>query len=267
MSRLKPFRDEMRATLVRVSAYVGGLAALSIFAAHVFDAAPVIAASEPAPRADWVEIERPHAAFTLTIPEAAEAPAGYAIRRHAAGGGRKDILSLGDAQGDAPYLRVEIYRPGRESVRFDDAGSEIAARAGELGPANAVHVQEPVDSKFGPLALVDFSTAGETPRHCLGFARSYDDPRLQISGWFCQGADKMIERAMLVCALDRLTLLSAGSEPKVAALFAKAELNRSFCGQRSTLMAATPKYRVLWAAIEQKQEKREDQKLRGRIAR
>ena len=52
----------------------------------------------------------------------------------------------------------------------------------------------------------------------------------------------MIERGTLACALDRLTLLAAGSEPKVGALFAQAELNRSYCGQRDPILAATPKY-------------------------
>jgi hypothetical protein len=42
-------------------------------------------------------------------------------------------------------------------------------------------------------------------------------------------------------------LLAAGSEPKIGALFAQAELNRSYCGQRSSLLAPTPKHRALWA--------------------
>jgi hypothetical protein len=59
------------------------------------------------------------------------------------------------------------------------------------------------------------------------------------------GAD-FVERSTLACALDRLTLLSAGSEAKVGALFAQAELNRSFCDQRNSLLAPTPKHRALW---------------------
>ena len=87
-----------------------------------------------------------------------------------------------------------------------------------------------------------FETSKGTPRHCLGFVRAYDDPRLQLSGWFCQGGEPISSSATLACALDRLTLLSAGSEPKVGALFAQAELNRSFCGQRDPILASTPKY-------------------------
>jgi len=57
-------------------------------------------------------------------------------------------------------------------------------------------------------------------------------------------------------ALDRLTLLSADSEPKVAALFAQAELNRSYCGQRNPIPATTPKYHRLWKALTNRTEAR-----------
>ena len=50
---------------------------------------------------------------------------------------------------------------------------------------------------------------------------------------------------MLACALDRLTLLSAGSAPKGGALFALAELNCNFCGQLDPILTATSKYHLL----------------------
>ncbi len=100
-----------------------------------------------------------------------------------------------------------------------------------------------------------FDTSIGIARHCLGFVRAYDDPRLQLSGWFCRGGES-IRRSTLACALDRLTLLSAGSEPKVGALFAQAELNRSFCGQHDPILAATPKYKLLWKALATRPEPR-----------
>jgi hypothetical protein len=99
-------------------------------------------------------------------------------------------------------------------------------------------------------------TSTGTQRSCLGFVRAYRDPRLQLSGWFCRGGSEPIEQSMLACALDRLTLLAAGSEPKVGALFAQAELNRSFCGQRDPILAATPKYHLLWKALANRPEPR-----------
>ena len=242
---LHSWRADLPATLVRILAYLGGIAVLSIFAAQIFRSPPATRdAQNHTP--EWTEIERPFPAFALSIPEATDVPSSYVIRRHAEGGGRKDILALGKPDGDAPYLQVEIYRPGSEIRRFAAARAEIAAAAAALGPVALQSEAEPLASKFGPLSIVTFETSKGAPRHCLGFVRDYDDPRLRLSGWFCQGGADFIERSMLACALDRLTLLSAGSEPKVGALFAQAELNRSFCGQRNPLLAPTFKYRALW---------------------
>ncbi len=178
----------------------------------------------------------------------------FAATRKAAAARISSRLARPDSA--APYLQVEIYRPGSEIRRFAGPKAEIAAEADALGPVALRHEEEPLASKFGPLEIVAFETSKGTPRHCLGFVRAYDDPLLQLSGWFCQGGADFIERSTLACALDRLTLLSAGSEPKVGALFAKAELNRSFCGQRDPILASTPKYKLLWKALANRPEPR-----------
>ena len=243
---LHSWRDELPSAFVRILAYMGGIAVLSIAAAHVFQSPSVISPITPVNPPEWIEVERPIPAFLLSIPEAATVPASYAIRRHAEGGGRKDILTRGEPDGTAPYLRVEIYRPGSEIGDFATPLDTIAASAAALGPVNINRDDEPLDSKFGPLTIVTFDASIGAPRQCLAFVRAYSDPRLQMSGWFCQGS-AAIERVTLACALDRLTLLAAGSEPRIGALFAQAELNRSYCGQRNSLLAPTPKHRALWA--------------------
>jgi hypothetical protein len=245
---LHSWREELPAHFVRALAYVGGLAALSMAAAQFFQSPPVTNAITPVHHSDWIEIERPFPAFALSIPEAVGQPSSYAIRRHAEGGGRKDILSLGDPDALTPYLQMEIYRPGSEPVKSAGPAAAIADSAALLGPVAVTSLDEPLASKFGPLTVVSFETSVGAPRQCLGFVRAYGDPNLRLSGWFCQSGG-LVPRSTLACALDRLTLLAAGSEPKVGALFAQAELNRSFCGQREPLMAATPKYRVLWQAL------------------
>lgn len=124
------------------------------------------------------------------------------------------------------------------------------------GPVEVQHRDKQLASKFGPFDIVSFLTSKSTPRSCLGFVRAYSDPRVQLSGWFCQGGTAFVEQSTLACALDRLTLLSAGSEPKVDALFAQAELNRSYCGQRDPILAATPKYHLLWKGLANRREAR-----------
>jgi hypothetical protein len=252
---LQSWRDELPSSFVRVLAYLGAVALLSIGAARVSQP-PVINTVEPIHQSEWLQIEKPFPAFALSIPEAADVPASYTIRRHVEGNGRKDILTLGDPDDAGPYLQVEIYRPGTEIRRFSDPKAEIISGAGALGPVEVKTADESLASKFGPLTIVSFVTSKGTLRSCIAFVRAYRDPRLQLSGWFCQGGTEFIERSTLACALDRLTLLSAGSEPKVGALFAKAELGRSYCGQRDPILAATPKYHLLWKALANRPEPR-----------
>jgi len=246
---LHSWRDELPTALVRLLAYLGGAGLLSIAAAQFFQSATVLETIKSSPRSEWIEVDRPFPAFALAIPEAADAPLAYAIRRHAQGGGRKDILTLGDPDGTAPALRVEIYRAGSEVTAFAGPEATIAGAAAAMEPADLRREDEPLASKFGPLTILTFEAKKNAARRCLAFVRDFDDPQLQLSGWFCQGGD-FIERSTLACALDRLTLLAAGSEPKIGALFAQAELNRSYCGQRDTILAPTPKYHLLWKALE-----------------
>jgi hypothetical protein len=245
---LRSWREDISNAIVRWFAYLCGIAVLSIAAAHIFEARPAMDASNSAQPPEWVEIVKPFPAFALAIPEAADVPAHYTIRRHRQGGGGKDILTLGEPNGVDPYLQVEIYRPGSEINRFAAPAATIIADAAALGPVDLQLSAGPLVSKFGPLTVIPFTTLKGTLCHCLGFVRAFDNPMLQLSGWFFRGGE-FIERATLACALDRLTLLAAGSEPKVGALFAEAELHRSFCGQRDPILAETPKYKLLWKAL------------------
>jgi hypothetical protein len=158
---------------------------------------------------------------------------------------------------------LEIYRPGQELRRFGDAVSEITARTAELGGPYALKPAEAIESKFGRVSTFDFTaSAGARPRNCLGFARAFEDPRLQMAGWYCKGAKEVVDRKTLVCALDRLTLLMAASEPKVSELFARAELDRKFCAQKPAPHATksnTAIKRTDWL------DAPKEPKLRGRV--
>ncbi|HJY16992.1 MAG TPA: hypothetical protein VJ353_05120, partial [Xanthobacteraceae bacterium] len=131
------------------------------------------------------------------------------------------------------------------SERFIDAPSEIAARIVGFTITDDVKPAGQIDSKFGVVSLVDFAIAvpgthNGQQRRCLGFTRPFDDPPLQIAGWYCNADEKPVDSATLACALDRLTVLSAGGDAKVGALFARAELKRTFCGEHNPILAATP---------------------------
>ena len=242
--------DDIRATLVRLLAYMGGLAALAVAAASFFAApADIVAAlgSASAPRPAWSTVERPYPAFELLMPELAGSTYNYVIQRRARDGARKDLLSFGEPadagpqagpQSD-PYVMVEIYRPAVASDRFLDASSEIATRIVDYAVTDDVKPDGQIDSKFGPVALVDFAIAPQGhERRCLGFARALNQPAMQIAGWYCSAGREVVDRAKVACLLDRLTLVNG--DAKLAEMFARAEVKRTFCGQRNPILAATP---------------------------
>jgi hypothetical protein len=264
---------DIRATLLRILAYMGGLALLAILAASLFRDEAMVAAVNPSPPPEWISIDRPHPAFELQMPEWASTNADYAIQRRATDGGRKDVLSWGGAAASGPFVSVEIYRPGAAGEHFIDAPSEIAARIVALPVTDDVKAADHLDTKFGTVPLVDFAIAagarsanrrGEA-RRCLGFAKPFASPLMQVSGWYCSPGEEVVDRAVLACALDRLTMLSAGGDPEMAALFARAEVKRTFCGQRSPILAATPEHAIT-APLPRDTKSARGLKLRGHIS-
>src|SRR5260221_6255774 len=91
-----------------------------------------------------------------------------------------------------------------------------------------------IDSKFGAVTLLRVAGEPDGARSCLGFIKRLDEPNLQISGWSCQGDALPARRAAIGCLLSRLILLTAGNDPKLAELFAHAELKRGSCTASAT---------------------------------
>jgi len=217
--------------LARLVAYVGALAVLAIVGIHIWDQLPAGAALEPSARADWRVALRSHPAFAVSefdLPEKTEA---YEILRHP-DGGRKDILRWGGA-----VAEIEIYRPGGESSPSGPA-AELAARIDPDG-LRELETAGIIDSKFGAVTLLRVPGGTDRARSCLGFIKRVDDPNLQISGWSCQGDAWPARRAAIACILSRLILLSAGNDPKLAELFARAELRRGGCAAAPTSSVST----------------------------
>ena len=91
-----------------------------------------------------------------------------------------------------------------------------------------------IDSKFGAVTLLRVLGGTDRARSCLGFIKRVDDPNLRISGWSCQGDTLPARRAAISCMLNGLALLSTGNDPKLAELFARAELRRGDCAISGT---------------------------------
>lgn len=223
---LSSHADDACATVAYLFAYAGALALLAILAIHLWDQLPSIDTDGTAPGPAWRIASHSHPAFALSLPDYPGKSISYTILRHPEGG-RKDILRWTD-EGGRPVAELEIYRLGGEFHAALPADSAVAAPMPHLGrpePENAGLI----DSKFGTVALLR-QAGGLGAGACLGFFKTIDDPAVRISGWSCQGDTLPAQRIAIACMLNRLTLLTSGNDPKMAELFARAELKRGGCG-------------------------------------
>ena len=236
---LRSFADECTGVLARLIAYVGALALLAIIGVSLWDELPLKGLSDPAAKSAWSVASRSYPAFAVSQFDLSGKTEAYEILRHP-DGGRKDVFRWA-AQGEKPVAELEIYRPGGE---LSQTGPPIADIAGRMDPEGVRELQTAgiIDSKFGAVTLLGLTDRGGGARPCLGFIKGFDLPNLRISGWSCQGDTVPARRAAIGCILDRLILLTAGNDPKLAELFARAELKRGGCAPAS----ATPVTSADW---------------------
>jgi hypothetical protein len=219
------FVDECNGLFARLIAYMGALALMTIVAVSLWDQLP-LRGNDPAAKSAWGLAARGYPAFAVSQFDFPGKTEAYEILRHP-DGGRKDVFRWA-AQGEKPVAELEIYRPGGELNQFGPPIAEIAAR---MDPDGVRELQAAglIDSKFGAVTLLGLTDRDGDARPCLGFIKGLDAPSLRISGWSCQGDTLPARRAAIGCTLDRLILLTAGNDPKLAALFAHAELKRGNC--------------------------------------
>ncbi len=235
---LTSFADECCATLARLIAYVGALALLGMVGMRLWDELPAAATPELADAPGWSVASRSRPAFAVSALDPPEKSETYEIFRHPEGG-RKDVLHWGPL-GEKPVAELELYRPGGEFLQPEALEAAIAARM-DVGGGHELETAGVIDSKFGTVTLLRLAGNPDGAKSCLGFIKRVGDPALQISGWSCQGGGLPARRASISCMLNRLTLLAAGNEPKLAELFARAELKRGSCAA-----AATPAVPADW---------------------
>jgi hypothetical protein len=227
---LRSFADECCGVLARLIAYVGALALIAIVGLGLWDELPLKGLGDPAPKSAWSAASRSYPAFAVSQFDLSGKTEAYEILRHP-DGGRKDVLRWA-VQGEKPIAELEVYRPGGELSQSGPPIAEIAARMDPDG-MRELQAAGVIDSKFGAVTLLGLSDRGGDARPCLGFIKGFGPTNLRISGWSCQGDTLPARRAAIGCILDRLILLAAGNDPKLAELFAHAELKRGNCASAS----------------------------------
>lgn len=237
---LRSFADECSAVFVRLLAYVSGLAVLAVIVTDLISVPTVGAAVTQLAAPGWTHASRPHPAFAINKLDLTDRTDAYEIMRHP-DGGRKDTLRWAATATQSPTAEIEIYRPGSELGAFAAPEADIAAR---MGLHNAMEAESAgvLDTKFGPVALYRFSGSSAKAQSCLGFAKAFEQPRVRLSGWSCQADNAAAQRTFLSCTLNRLILLSAGNDPKLAELFARAELRRAGCAAPTAPTAAATEW-------------------------
>jgi hypothetical protein len=226
------FAEECRTVTAHLLAYLGALALIAIAAFHLWARLPLAEAIlplaealEPAGKVGWSAADRSYPAFAISQLDSSGTRETYEILRHP-GGGRRDVVRWTTSPGEQPIAELELYRPGAELGLPGPPVDEIAARI-DPNATRQIVGEGIIDSKFGPVTLFGFGP--EAPRRCLGFTKNLEAASLRISGWSCQGETVPARRATIACTLNRLILLTAANDPKLAELFARAELKRGKC--------------------------------------
>ena len=265
--RLEAFRERIRpsmpASTMLAYAAVGVMAA--IFVNDMIGPTPAVSSVTAAPerRPDWVEIPRPHGAFSLEAHALEGLEASYGVRRHRTGGGRKDEFSFGAPAAAGAYVRISAYRPGGEGMAEPDPFEAVVALAVESGVEGELQeTSSKLRTKFGALPLVEMTVAGQGGRRsCLAVAGGWNDPRFGLVAWWCNEGAELVPHGKFACVIDRLSLMSAGGDDQLAEFFARAELKRNFCDLHSSFVSPTPRLVNDWMHGKQKPQ------LRGRIVR
>ncbi|MCK1514627.1 hypothetical protein IVB22_19035 [Bradyrhizobium sp. 190] len=222
---LASFVDEVCGTLARLCAYLMTLALMAICGIALWHHLPDVTAMETSPKI-WSQAGPIAPAFAvshLIFPGKTET---YEVFRHPEGG-RKDVFRWSGI-GGTPVAELEIYRPGEEIDQVGSAAGYLAARMDPGGPRE-LEAAGIIDSKFGAVTLFRRVGGTEAARSCLRFFKHVDEPKVRLSGWSCLGEDLPTRRTAISCMLNRLVLLTAGNDTKLAELFAHAELRRSDC--------------------------------------
>lgn len=220
--------NEVCGTLARLCAYLMVLALMAICGIALWQHLPDVTSQVPEPSSKaWSAAARTAPAFAVSqfiFPDKTEA---YEIFRHP-DGGRKDVFRW-SGSGGTPVAELEIYRPGEEVDQIGSAAGYLAAR---MDPAGVRETEAAgiIDSKFGAVTLFRRVGGTEAAQACLRFYKHLDEPKFRLSGWSCLGEDVPARRGAISCLLNRLVLLAAGHDAKLAQLFAQAELRRSDCG-------------------------------------
>jgi hypothetical protein len=149
-----------------------------------------------------------------------------------ASGERRDGLSLGALDGEAPALRVEMWK-GKNARAEGSLFVEMAEQSAGFGAAvERVGASQRLATSQGAVEWAELTLAApQERRSCVGF-RLLSRADGGLHGVACGAAGAKIDADGLACVLDRLALTRAGREAGFG------EIMRGGEGRRPTCRAA-----------------------------
>jgi hypothetical protein len=201
-----------------------GVAALGSAPTSAPSSASIPAAATPG--GEIVDATLPPA-FALATSEGARAQ--YESRVDAASGERRDGLSLGALEGDAPALRVEMWK-GKSARAAGGLFVEMAEESAEFGAAvERLGSAQRLTTSHGPVEWAELTLAvAQGRRSCVGF-RLAPSAEGGLHGVACAAAGRKIDADSLGCLLDRLVVTRAGREAGFGEIVKSVDDRRSTC--------------------------------------
>ena len=200
---------------------------------------PMFLDAEPPTKAGWSADPRSHQAFAVSQFDSSDETETYEIFRHPEGG-RKDVFrwTARDDRQAQPVAELEIYRPGGESATSGPAIAEIAARmdpGGRHEAGGGRHDRQQIRP-------CDAAAPCRRHRRCafLSWLRqtSSTSPISRSPAGRARATPCRRGARAISCMLNRLMLLTAGNDAKLAELFARAELRRGNCAAAASAVTA-----------------------------
>jgi hypothetical protein len=183
-------------------------------------------AAAPSTTGSWVSVPRPVAVLGLGLPHVDGQPLRIEARRDEAGVARLDGVAAGRFAETGPHVAFHL----RRQTSGQEPGFVIdLVRLAALDGLAVSRSQRPsaLVTKFGPVEAADIALSGEgRERACIAFRHRTEREGATLIGWQCGPEGRAADRQQLACLIDRLTLVGAGEDRDLRAVFSRAELNR-----------------------------------------
>jgi hypothetical protein len=206
-------------------------------------ATPVRLSAARSPPPAWMPIERPLAIYGIDSPHLKPLPVAVSARRNAAGG-REDSLAFGwFNQDNEAHLRVVVQRSTQPEPLDASLFLDLARRASGAGLAVIRSTPpERLATKFGLLETSEVTLSDSAERACLAFRFAHQEVGFRLVGWHCPSKGQAIDRKVLACTVDRLSLVEAGNDEPLKTVFAQADRQRiAECTPAPIVASADPR--------------------------